>query len=109
MANNNTNHNNDSNHNHGNKNNRITSSIKDAILTGLVAYILSGPITGIVLDGYATQYKPLRPLILALVIALLRFGQLFYLNRKLKYIDFFAKTWSSKFGFFQLSTTFLCI
>jgi len=68
------------NHNNDSKNKRITSNIKDAVLTGLVTYIMCGPITGIVLDGYATQYKPLRPLILAVVIALLRFGQLFYLN-----------------------------
>ncbi len=89
------------NHNNDSKNKRITSNIKDAVLTGLVTYIMCGPITGIVLDGYATQYKPLRPLILAVVIALLRFGQLFYLNRKLKYVDFFSNAWSSKLGFFN--------
>ncbi|MBF0358778.1 MAG: high-affinity branched-chain amino acid ABC transporter permease LivM [Magnetococcales bacterium] len=51
----------------------MKKAIKDSILTGLVAFLVFGPISGLVLSGYSIEVHAERPLIMAVVVALGRF------------------------------------
>lgn len=51
----------------------IKRSLLDAVLAGLIALIVFGPIVGIVLDGYSFNFQPHR---LVVIIAVVMLGRL---------------------------------
>lgn len=51
----------------------VKRSLLDAVLAGLIALIVFGPIVGIVLDGYSFNFEPRR---LVVIIAVVMAGRL---------------------------------
>src|SRR5476651_1034249 len=74
----------------------IKKSLVDAILAGLVALIVFGPIVGVVLEGYSFNLQPTRVAWLVAIVMLGRFALSLFLQtaRGLKVLEGFESTGS---------------
>ncbi|MBF0195279.1 MAG: high-affinity branched-chain amino acid ABC transporter permease LivM [Magnetococcales bacterium] len=52
----------------------MKKAIQQSLITGVLAFLVFGPISGLVLAGYDVDFHGERPLIIALVVALSRFA-----------------------------------
>jgi branched-chain amino acid transport system permease protein len=46
----------------------IRTIIKDTLITGIIAFLVFGPITGVLLKGFEIELAMMRPLLLTLVV-----------------------------------------
>lgn len=55
------------------KNSVVVSSLKDSLLTALVAFLVLGPISGLILNGYEIDFHLNRPILMAVGLGVLKF------------------------------------